>query len=93
VGLWDAYKTELPHLVGGGDDQPGLWLWSDNSSISDHIGQSGSEQPQTSIATWLVGRRNQQLLTSQPSGETTSEIPPGADSPSDQGKQDLKNPC
>jgi hypothetical protein len=34
--------------------------------MCDHLGQSGSEQSQTLIATHLVGRRNQLLLTSHP---------------------------
>jgi hypothetical protein len=60
----------------------------EKSNRSDHLGQSGSEQSQTSIATCPVGRRNQILFSSQSSGETTSELPPVPDSPSDQGKGD-----
>jgi hypothetical protein len=41
----------------------------------------------TLIATCLLRRRKKIMLTSQPSGETTSEILPAPDSPSDQGKQ------
>jgi hypothetical protein len=63
-----------------------------NSNISDHHGQSGNEQPQTSIANCLEGRRIQLLFTSQTSAETSSEIPPVSNGLSDQGKQDLKNP-
>jgi hypothetical protein len=29
IGLWSAHKTDLPHIVGGGADQPELCLWSD----------------------------------------------------------------
>jgi hypothetical protein len=43
-----------------------------NTNISAHFRQSSNEQPQNSIATWLVGRWYIWQLTSQPSGETTS---------------------
>jgi hypothetical protein len=53
---------------------------------SDHLAQTGSELSQTSITTFSVGRRNQLLLTCQPSGKTTSELPLVTDNPSDKGK-------
>jgi hypothetical protein len=67
-------------------------LPGENSNISDHLGWSGGEKPQTSIVTCLIGRRNQLLLTTQPSCETTSEILSAPDGPSGQGKQDWKDP-
>jgi hypothetical protein len=62
-----------------------------NSNISDHLGQSGSEQPQTSIVTCIMGRRDQWLVTNQASGETTAEILPAPVGPSDQGNTGLIN--
>jgi hypothetical protein len=55
---------------------------------SEHLTQTGSELSQVSVATCPKDTRNQILLTSQPSGETTSEFPLLTDSPSDQGKQE-----
>jgi hypothetical protein len=47
---------------------------------------------QMPIETCLMKRRNQILLTSQSSGETTSELPLVMDSPHDQGKWTIKGP-
>jgi hypothetical protein len=57
------------------------------SNLSDHLGQSGSKQSQTLLATCHLDRRNQLLLKSQPSGKTTTEILCTPDDPSDQVKQ------
>jgi hypothetical protein len=92
-----VHKTELPHLDEGGADQPELQLYCNlasdgaNNNRSDHLAQTGNELSQVPIAICPVGRRNQIPLTSQPSGETTSELPFVTDGPSDQGKQEQTN--
>jgi hypothetical protein len=47
----------------------------------DHLAKTGSELSQVPVATCPVDRRNQILLTSQLSDETTSELPLITDSP------------
>jgi hypothetical protein len=41
---------------------------------SNHLAQTGTELLQVPIATCPVDKRNQILITSQSSGETTSEL-------------------
>jgi hypothetical protein len=80
----------LPRLVGGVADRTDLQLLRaiyllhrrDNNR-SDHLGRTGNELPQVPIATCLADRRNQILLTSQSSSETTSGLPPGMDDTKD----------
>jgi hypothetical protein len=33
MGPWAVHTTELPHLVEGGVDHLGLWLWSDSAAV------------------------------------------------------------
>jgi hypothetical protein len=62
MGLRAVLKTSLPHLTGGGADQPELQLWGNtaaawwNNIRSDHSARTGSELPQVPIAHCPVDR-------------------------------------
>jgi hypothetical protein len=49
-------------------------LLGENNNRPDHLAHTGSELTQVQIVPCLVDRRNKTLLTSQSSGETTSEL-------------------
>jgi hypothetical protein len=63
-----------------------LYSLEESATVFDHFGESGSDLKsgltRTSIAACPVGRRDQRLLTNQPSGRTTSENLPAPDGPS-----------
>jgi hypothetical protein len=61
-----------------------------NRNIYEYLEEYGSEQPQISIVTCFVGRRDQCLPSNQPPGKTTSEVLPTTDNPSDQGNTGSK---
>jgi hypothetical protein len=74
-----VFKTELPHLIGEEAEQRCSYrtmqlLPGENNSF-EHLAQTGNELLQAPVASCLVSRRNQTLLTSQSPGETTSEPP------------------
>jgi hypothetical protein len=66
---WDcrAYNTKLPHLVGGEAAQPVVAVEQlcchlvKTVPLPDLLGKYGDEQPQTSIATCLLGEGTNDL--------------------------------